>query len=145
MTLIREQTYMDLEQSVFKADLALFRSASQHIDDPAAAFLSLTRGLDKARKHLGDHRSSVAEFLQCVDVMREGLEQVKAARPADPGQPVVVIGVVQGDVHDLGKNIVAGVLEAYGCRVVDLDGMSPPWNLWMPPKNKARRFWPFPP
>jgi methanogenic corrinoid protein MtbC1 len=32
----------------------------------------------------------------------------------------VVIGVVEGDVHDMGKNIVAGVLEASGYRVVDL-------------------------
>ncbi len=33
---------------------------------------------------------------------------------------VVVIGTVQGDIHDIGKNIVATLLRAHGFRVVDL-------------------------
>ena len=33
---------------------------------------------------------------------------------------VVVIGTVQGDIHDIGKNIVATMLKAHGFRVVDL-------------------------
>ncbi|HEY9160406.1 MAG TPA: cobalamin-dependent protein [Desulfomonilia bacterium] len=33
---------------------------------------------------------------------------------------VVVIGTVQGDIHDLGKNIVASLLECSGFRVVDV-------------------------
>lgn len=32
----------------------------------------------------------------------------------------MLIGVVEGDVHDLGKNIVAAVLDASGFEVVDL-------------------------
>jgi methylmalonyl-CoA mutase cobalamin-binding domain/chain len=33
---------------------------------------------------------------------------------------VVVVGTVQGDIHDIGKNIVATLLRAHGFRVVDL-------------------------
>ena len=33
---------------------------------------------------------------------------------------VVVVGTVQGDIHDIGKNIVATMLRAHGFRVVDL-------------------------
>jgi methylmalonyl-CoA mutase cobalamin-binding domain/chain len=33
---------------------------------------------------------------------------------------VVVIGTVQGDIHDIGKNIVATMLRAHGFKVVDL-------------------------
>jgi 5-methyltetrahydrofolate--homocysteine methyltransferase len=33
---------------------------------------------------------------------------------------VVVLGAVQGDIHDIGKNIVATLLRAHGFRVVDL-------------------------
>ena len=33
---------------------------------------------------------------------------------------VVVIGAVQGDIHDIGKNIVATMLRAHGFRVIDL-------------------------
>ncbi|MBI9077622.1 MAG: cobalamin-dependent protein [Desulfatibacillum sp.] len=109
-----------LEQAVLNADMNLLEAAFEQADDPQASLLSLTKGLDAAREKLGDYRASVAEFLLCVDVMRTGLERLKAFGPAPEDRQVVVIGVVQGDVHDLGKNIVAGVLEAYGYRVVDL-------------------------
>jgi len=33
---------------------------------------------------------------------------------------IVVLGAVQGDIHDIGKNIVATMLRAHGFRVVDL-------------------------
>ena len=33
---------------------------------------------------------------------------------------VVVVGTVQGDIHDIGKNIVATLLRAHGFRVVDM-------------------------
>jgi 5-methyltetrahydrofolate--homocysteine methyltransferase len=35
-------------------------------------------------------------------------------------QEAVVIGTVQGDVHDIGKNLVAATLEGAGYRVVDI-------------------------
>ena len=35
-------------------------------------------------------------------------------------QPVVVIATVEGDIHDIGKNIVKVLLENYGYRVLDL-------------------------
>ncbi|ACL05879.1 Cobalamin B12-binding domain protein [Desulfatibacillum aliphaticivorans] len=116
----QEKTYTDLQQAVFGADMDLLAAAFENSPDPRQALEALTRGLDAVRKKLGDYRSSVAEFLLCVDVMRAGLRKIKDACPKDGDMPVVVIGVVRGDVHDLGKNIVAGVLEAYGYRVVDL-------------------------
>jgi methanogenic corrinoid protein MtbC1 len=33
---------------------------------------------------------------------------------------IVVLGAVQGDIHDIGKNIVATLLRAHGFRVIDL-------------------------
>jgi 5-methyltetrahydrofolate--homocysteine methyltransferase len=49
------------------------------------------------------------------------LEQAIAAqgRSTEP-QGVVVLGTVQGDIHDIGKNIVATMLRAHGFRVIDL-------------------------
>lgn len=61
----------------------------------------------------------------------QGAEAMKAAmavlRPellklgAEPEQrPVVVLGTVKGDIHDIGKSLVGTVLEANGFEVVDL-------------------------
>jgi methylmalonyl-CoA mutase cobalamin-binding domain/chain len=49
------------------------------------------------------------------------LEEAIAARGAtNEPRGIVVIGTVQGDVHDIGKNIVATMLRAHGFRVHDL-------------------------
>ncbi len=109
-----------LESAVSQSDLSLLVESFEYVKDPAQALKALTRGLDASREKLGDYQSSVAEFLLCVDVMRHGLEKLKSLDPSPRNLPVVVIGVVQGDVHDLGKNIVTGVLEACGYKVVDL-------------------------
>jgi methanogenic corrinoid protein MtbC1 len=82
---------------------------------------AMTAGMEKARKELKEGRCSIPEFLLCIDAFRKGAEHLKGikaetSRKAD----TVVIGVVEGDVHDMGKNIVAGVLEASGYRVIDL-------------------------
>lgn len=34
--------------------------------------------------------------------------------------PTVVLATVEGDVHDIGKNIVKAIMENYGYRVIDL-------------------------
>jgi methylmalonyl-CoA mutase cobalamin-binding domain/chain len=43
-------------------------------------------------------------------------------------QEAVVIGTVQGDVHDIGKNLVAATLEGAGYRVVDIGVDASPGN-----------------
>ncbi len=45
---------------------------------------------------------------------------ISASGQASKAVGVVVAGTVQGDVHDIGKNIVATMLRAHGFEVVDL-------------------------
>jgi len=56
-----------------------------------------------------------------LDILRPGL---LASGGASPG--TVVLGTVQGDVHEIGKNIVAAVLEGDGFDVHDLGEDVPP-------------------
>jgi methanogenic corrinoid protein MtbC1 len=82
---------------------------------------AMTAGMDKARKRLKEGTCSIPEFLLCIDAFRQGIEHLKALNAEiRRKEDSVVIGVVEGDVHDMGKNIVAGVLEAAGYRVHDL-------------------------
>jgi 5-methyltetrahydrofolate--homocysteine methyltransferase len=64
----------------------------------------------------------VPEMLMATQAMKEGLS---ALRPhfADTdlvSSSIIVIGTVQGDYHDIGKNLVAMMLECAGFRVIDL-------------------------
>ncbi len=44
-------------------------------------------------------------------------------------QACIVLGTVQGDLHDIGKNLVAALLEGNGYEVVDLGINVPPENF----------------
>lgn len=89
---------------------------------PAGVRECLLKGLERARRDLMTSRLSLPEFLLAMDAVNHAMERITEFHDPDrddTGIPLV-IGVVQGDPHDLGKNIIAGVYRAYGYRVVDL-------------------------
>lgn len=88
---------------------------------PEEILEAMTAGMEKARRDFKEARASIPEFLLSIDSFRKGADLLKGIKVATPRKAdTVVIGVVEGDVHDMGKNIVAGVLEASGYRVIDL-------------------------
>ncbi|MCG8401107.1 MAG: cobalamin-dependent protein, partial [Firmicutes bacterium] len=64
----------------------------------------------------------VPEMMMCSDALYAGLSilrpHLKRNKPVVNGQ--IVIGVVQGDVHDIGKNIVKMMFDVAGFQVYDL-------------------------
>jgi corrinoid protein of di/trimethylamine methyltransferase len=66
-----------------------------------------------------------ADALQAaVQVLKQGIPAAKKYSPAK-----IVIGTIEGDVHDIGKNIVATMLEAAGYSVTDLGNDVPASNF----------------
>lgn len=51
------------------------------------------------------------------DVVRE---RIAASKSEQTDRGTIVLATVQGDIHDIGKNIVRAVLENYGYRIIDL-------------------------
>lgn len=67
---------------------------------------------------------SAAQAAQAVfEVLRESLAE-RGGASVQKG--TIIVATVQGDIHDIGKNIVKTVLENYGYRVVDLGRDVPP-------------------
>jgi len=64
----------------------------------------------------------VPELLLAARAMKGSLELIRPLLAASGLQPAgrVVIGTVKGDLHDIGKNIVASMLEGGGFEVIDL-------------------------
>jgi corrinoid protein of di/trimethylamine methyltransferase len=64
----------------------------------------------------------VPEMLLSSRAMKASMEIVRPLLAATGAQPVgrVVIGTVKGDLHDIGKNLVAAMLEGGGYEVIDL-------------------------
>ncbi len=84
---------------------------------------ALISGLEAVRKNLMSKDASIPDFLLSLDRVTEGLRRLARFAGYDRSSvegTTVVIGVVEGDPHDLGKNVIAGVYRAYGYRVFDL-------------------------
>lgn len=85
----------------------------------------ISEALIKAMDEVGDRMKRgemfVPEVLIAAEAMKQGLQIVKpllAGESYTVGK--VVIGTVAGDLHDIGKNLVAMLLESAGFDVVDL-------------------------
>ena len=64
----------------------------------------------------------VPELLVAARAMQGGMELLKPLLVAESVEPVgkVVLGTVKGDLHDIGKNLVAMMLEGAGFEITDL-------------------------
>jgi len=70
----------------------------------------------------------VPELLISARAMKGALDLIRPLLAARGDQPVgrVAIGTVKGDLHDIGKNLVASLLEGGGFEVIDLGVNVPP-------------------
>jgi corrinoid protein of di/trimethylamine methyltransferase len=70
----------------------------------------------------------VPELLLSARAMKSAMELIRPLLAARGAQPVgrVVIGTVKGDLHDIGKNLVASMLGGGGFEVIDLGADVPP-------------------
>ena len=86
----------------------------------------LNEGLLAGMSVIGDRFSRneafVPEVLVAARAMNKGTELIKPLLAAEGNQPIgkAVIGTVQGDLHDIGKNIVKLMVESKNIEVTDL-------------------------
>ncbi len=78
--------------------------------------------MDEVGKRFECNEYFVPELLIAARAMKVSLELLTPLLSAAGAEPVgrVVIGTVQGDLHDIGKNLVASMLEGGGFQVIDL-------------------------
>lgn len=125
--MMKETILKALETAVIEMDEDGARQAAHAaIDAKISAYEAITEGLVKGMNIVGDMYEQqeyfIPEVLICSDAMIAGLDIIKPHLPKDYNHDAekVVIGVIQGDTHDIGKNIVKIMLEAGGFDVYDL-------------------------
>jgi len=79
-------------------------------------------GMGVVGKDFGAGKIFIPEMLIAARAMKTGIEILKPALVGEKIQAIgkVVIGTVQGDMHDIGKNLVIMMLEGSGFEVFDL-------------------------
>ena len=80
--------------------------------------------LQKACREMDTHDISFPELLLLADTIKAALDilvpKIKTSLNGGKVKGIVVLGTVQGDIHELGKNLVAAVFQSGGFRVADL-------------------------
>lgn len=89
---------------------------------------SLIAGMTVIGNKFKAHEIFLPDVLLSARAMYAGLELLKPLFLKDeiPSRGKVVIGTVQGDLHDIGKNLVGIMLKGAGYEVIDLGNDVPP-------------------
>jgi len=124
----KKEILAKLKQAVIEYDEDQAKEAAQEalelegLKANDAIFDGLVVGMQEVGKLFEAQEYFVPELLMCADALYAGLEILKPhVEELDLGvKGSVVIGTVEGDVHDIGKNIVKMMFDVAGFTVYDL-------------------------
>lgn len=119
--------YLEISENLQKGKSKIVKELVQKAVDeglPAAQILSegLLSGMNIIGERFKNNEVYVPEVLVAARSMNMGMQILKPLLVEDGVQSTgkVCIGTVQGDLHDIGKNLVKMMMEGKGLEVVDL-------------------------
>ena len=117
----------DLQEGIIRGDAALARSITQNalwqgVDPLRLVTEFMSPAMDEVGARFERSEYFVPELLLSARAMKGAMELIRPLLAARGSKPIgrVVIGTVKGDLHDIGKNLVAAMLEGGGFEVFDL-------------------------
>lgn len=89
---------------------------------------SLIPGMEIVGNKFSAGECFVPEMLLSAQAMKQGLKIIEPLLTAKDAKKMgtVILGTVQGDMHDIGKNLVGMMLDGAGFQVIDLGINTPP-------------------
>jgi len=123
----REEILERLSSCIVEMDISGIKKTTQDIIEARIpAYTAIIEGMAKGMNIVGKKYEAgeyfLPELVMAGETMKAGMEVLKPFLAAQKAKYVgrVVIGTVAGDLHDIGKNIVAAMLESAGFEVYDL-------------------------
>ncbi|MDK2880362.1 MAG: trimethylamine corrinoid protein [Clostridia bacterium] len=122
----------ELKEAVMEGDRELVeelcrRVLDQKVNPVEAVENGLIKGIEEIGRLWTEGEMFLPDVMMGADALKAGLDilgpelsKAKAAGNAKEGKGKIVIGTVKGDIHDIGKNIVAAMMTAAGYDVYDI-------------------------
>ena len=130
MQAVQDRAQSALREAVLNYDVdGAIKAAQDTVTAGADPVKAIEEGLSKAMKTVGDRFEAGEVFLTELMIAAEAMKQAIAIlKPAiskgstKMREPLgkVLIGTVEGDIHDIGKNLVGTMLTVAGFEIVDL-------------------------
>lgn len=125
---IKSELQKALKSAVMKGNrngiAALTKNALAEGEDPAKLLNDvLLPAINEVGELFDKGKYFLPQLIGSAEAMKnsiEILEPLLLKESDSSDMPVVVIATVEGDIHDIGKNLVALMLKNYGFRVIDL-------------------------
>jgi dimethylamine corrinoid protein len=116
-----EVTVEEVAHKVIKDNIDAYRAIENGLVD----------GMNRAGQLFEDEEYFIPEILLCSDAMYVGLNILNPYinRENQRTRKKIIIGVVEGDTHDIGKNLVKTLMDAAGFEVFDLGRDVPPAQI----------------
>lgn len=133
MSDLKQAILEELSASVIDMDEELaIEAADKFIENNFEAYEGIADGLavgmEKAGQLFEEEEYYIPELLMCSDAMYAGLDKLRPYLKKEDTKDTykAVVGVVEGDTHDIGKNLFKIMLETTGFEVLDLGRDVPP-------------------
>ena len=146
MSVLEDQLHKDLSDAVLEMEeeraVAISTTVVRNKMDALKAIENgLCDGMNRAGKLYEKEEYFIPELLLCADAMYAGMAILRPHLRicGDKVKQKVVIGVVRGDTHDIGKNLVKIMFETSGFEVIDLGRDVPPIDFVEKTKETGAR------
>jgi methanogenic corrinoid protein MtbC1 len=103
--------------------LKLIRERLNENDDPLTLIANCQNGLQRVGERYSQHKYYLSGLIMGGEIFYEVMELIRPAmesRISGTSSGKILLGTVQSDIHDLGKNIVKLLLSCYKLTVYDL-------------------------
>jgi 5-methyltetrahydrofolate--homocysteine methyltransferase len=117
----------DLYDAILNGNAPAAAEAARKALESGTAAIELVQGhmvpaMDEVGRRFECEDYFVPELLLAARAMKAALALIRPLLASSGAEPAgrVVIGTVKGDLHDIGKNIVASMLEGGGFEITDL-------------------------
>jgi trimethylamine corrinoid protein len=123
----KERTLESLQEAIVRFDIDNIRTLAENaLKQGISAYESVINGMAKGMEVVGQKYQAgeyfLPELVMAGETFKEGMKifgpHLRPSEVASQGR--IVIGTVEGDLHDIGKNIVASMVEAAGFELDDL-------------------------
>jgi methylmalonyl-CoA mutase cobalamin-binding domain/chain len=122
-TAVLKQTLGDLDEAGVDALLDEFIASGASAEDTQLVVEACQQGMEIVGDNFESGTYFVGDLMYAAQILTSSLEKLKPLMSAGAGpesRGAIVLGTVEGDIHDIGKNIYKALSEAAGFHVIDI-------------------------
>jgi methanogenic corrinoid protein MtbC1 len=123
-----KQTVGELDEDLVNKILDQFLSSNPSEEDAQKVVEACQQGMEIVGSNFESGEYFVGDLIFAGELLTSCIEKLKPllGSGSSGNRGTIVLGTVEGDIHDIGKNIFKGMSEAAGFKVVDIGIDQPP-------------------